>query len=65
MSDGAVLEEVLGRGRTEATLIDDRQDGQGLILLQSTGRAGGAPLLRWDGRGELRQITDGIIVAAW
>ena len=61
---GAVGGEVFGRDRTEAVLVDDRRDAQGLIVVQRGG-PGGSPLLRWDGTGELRQIASGIIVAAW
>lgn len=61
---GAVGGEVFGRDRTEAVLVDDRRDARGMIVVQRGG-PGGSPLLRWDGSGELRQIADDVIVAAW
>jgi hypothetical protein len=58
-------EEVFGSGRTEATLVDAREDADDLIAVRQGGPDGGA-LLRWNGPGSsVRTLTDGIIVAAW
>lgn len=61
---GTVNGEVFGQDRTEATPVDARDDAAGLIAVRRGGPDGGT-LLRWDGSGEPRSITDGVIVAAW
>jgi hypothetical protein len=62
---GEVVGVVFGQDRTEAAVIDDRDDGTGLIAVESRGPDGG-PLLRWNGSdSRVRTLADEIIVAAW
>jgi hypothetical protein len=46
-STGAVGGEVFGRDRTEAVLVDDRRDAQGMVVVQRGGTGG--PQARWWG----------------
>lgn len=62
-ADGSVQGQLVPEKRVEATHIDSDADGDLLIVVD--GGPTGGQLLRWDGEGDLEEITDRVIVAAW
>lgn len=59
--EGALLPEE----RVEATWLDGDGKGRLLVVVRGDDPPLGSSLLRWDGSGELREVADGIVVAAW